>query len=303
MKRGGIDRKSDQQRGEFRQDLQAAAHIEAPEIRNFESERKSGQYKGGERQSADEAERRPENADLRAGLRPASARPPTQEQRGDDAEERSTKNDGKPGCEERPRQEQAAIVENAAAGKRDAAAQFRQRLQHGVVPEQNLQKQRHVADQLDIAAGEPRHQPVARQPRDADDEPEHGRQHDADPGDEERVEQADPEGAAECRRAGGIADQRLADVEAGGIVPEAEAGGDMRARQILRRIEDGAVRQRGDENDEADLNRDAAETARAARHCPGFIGHGRPAAKRRAREKRLSGTAVRIAGRPWSTAR
>ena len=70
----------------------------------------------------------------------------------------------------RPRQEQAAIVENAAAGKRDAAAQLRQRFEHGVVPEQELQQQRNVADQFDVAAREPRHQPVVRQPRHADDQ-------------------------------------------------------------------------------------------------------------------------------------
>ena len=149
-------------------------------------------------------------------------------------------------AEFRPRQEQAAIVENAAAGKRDAAAQLRQRFEHGVVPEQQLQQERHVADQFDVAACKPRDQPIARQPRDADDEAEHGREHDADRGDQQRVEEADPERAAEGRRARRIRDQRLADIEAGGVVPEAEAGSDVGAREILRHVEDGAVGKAGD---------------------------------------------------------
>ena len=135
----------------------------------------------------------------------------------------------------RPRQEQPAIVEEPAAGKRHAAAQFGQRFEHGVVPEQKLQQERHVADQFDIAAGQMRHQPIARQPRDADGEAEHGREHDADAGNQKRVEKPDPERAAERRRARRIGDQRLADIEARGIVPEAEARGDMRcARDCAR---------------------------------------------------------------------
>ena len=89
---------------------------------------------------------------------------------------------------------------------------------------------------LDIAAGDPRHQPVLRQPRDADDEAEDGREHDAERGDQQRVEQADPERAADRSRRRRIGDQRLADVEAGGVVPEAEAGGDLGAREILARV-------------------------------------------------------------------
>ena len=101
----------------------------------------------------------------------------------------------------RPRQEQAAIVENAAAGKRDAAAQLRQRFEHGVVPEEELQQQRNVADQLDVAAGEPRDQPVVGELRQADHKADDGGEYDADGGDQERIEKADPERPAERRRA------------------------------------------------------------------------------------------------------
>ena len=38
--------------------------------------------------------------------------------------------------EDRQRQKKAAVVENDAAGNGNALADFRQRLEHGVVPEQ-----------------------------------------------------------------------------------------------------------------------------------------------------------------------
>ena len=134
------------------------------------------------------------------------------------------------------------LLRSPPPGSATLPQDFRQRFEHGVVPEQKLQQQRHVADQLDIAGGEPRHQPVARQPRNADGKAEHGREHDADRGDQQRIEEADPERAAEGRGACRIGDQRLADVEAGRIVPEAEAGGDVGAREVMRRVDEGARR-------------------------------------------------------------
>ena len=65
------------------------------------------------------------------------------------------------------------------------------------VPEQQLQQQRNVAQRLDIEGGELRQQPVAGQPADADQRAEDGRQHDADHGDLERVQDADDQRAAE----------------------------------------------------------------------------------------------------------
>ena len=185
--------------------------------------------------------------------------------RGGDADRERNEHDGELRREFRPRQEQAAIIENAAARKRHAAAQLRQRFEHRVVPEIKLQEQRHVADQLDIETGQRRDQPITRQPRDADNEADNRRQHDGDGGDEKRVEKADPEGAAERRGARRISDQRLADVEAGGIVPEAEAGSDMRLRQVLHRVVDRAIGDDADDDHDGDLDGDAAEAAPSAR--------------------------------------
>ena len=159
--------------------------------------------------------------------------------------------------EHRLRQEQAAVVEKAAARNGDALADAGQRLEHGVVPEQQLQQQRQVADDLDVAAGELRHEPVLRQPRDADDEAEDGRQHNADGGDQQRVEKADPERAA-VGRGGRILDQRLGDVEARGVVPEAEARGDLGAGEIVCGVGDRAPGEERDDKAQHRLIGDAA---------------------------------------------
>ena len=217
--------------------------------------------------------------------------------------------DAKLAGEFRPRQEQPAIIEEAAGRKRDAAVQFRQRLENRVVPEQNLQQERHVADQFDVAAGELGDQPIARQPGDADDKAEHGREHDGDTGDQKRIEKSDPEGAAECRGAGGIIDQRLADVEARRIVPEAgSARRYSRARHFLRGIDDGRISDPADNRDEDCCRRycrnGAAGAAGIGQPQPSVLATDingdedrQPAPARTA----LSAPAARIAGRLWST--
>ena len=88
---------------------------------------------------------------------------------------------------------------------------------------------------------------------------ENGREYDAESGDQQRVEQTDPEGAAVGRTARRIFDQRLADVEAGGLVPEAEAGGDLRPCEIVDRVAGGAVDEEADHRAEHNLVGDAAD--------------------------------------------
>ena len=102
-----------------------------------------------------------------------------------------------------------------AVGKKDAVDRFpaparRRKALHQHVPEQQLQQQRNVAQHFDIDRRQPRQQPVRRQPRNADQRAEHGRKHDADHRDPQRVDDADEEGArdrcpsgcrgASCRR-------------------------------------------------------------------------------------------------------
>ena len=70
------------------------------------------------------------------------------------------------------------------------------------------------------------HEPVRRQPRDADDDAEERGQDDAEHAHEQRIEQADQQRAA-VGVGGVVRDRALADLEAGGAVeepePEAEA--------------------------------------------------------------------------------
>ena len=132
------------------------------------------------------------------------------------------------------------------------------------VPEQQLQQQRDVAEDLDIDRGDLADEPVRRQPRDADEEAEDGREDDAEDGDVEGVQQADDEGAA----VGGIravGDERGQDLEAGAVLEEAEAGGDVGALQIGDRVVDDPP----EEGDEEDRERDLEDDAADRRDCRG----------------------------------
>ena len=65
----------------------------------------------------------------------------------------------------RPLLESAPMSQNLMA-----SARLRQRLQDQLVPDEDLQQQRHVADELDVERRHARHEPVVRQPHDADEE-------------------------------------------------------------------------------------------------------------------------------------
>jgi hypothetical protein len=64
---------------------------------------------------------------------------------------------------------------------------------HQHVPDQQLQQEGNVAQHLDIDGGKARQQPVRREPRDADHGAQHRREHDADDGDAQRVDETDEE--------------------------------------------------------------------------------------------------------------
>ena len=208
--------------------------LKRPPTGMIELERKAHQREHDQRQADHQRQRRP-GTPAPAGRSPPAACAPRYRRR----LRRSTPTikapctKPKPGKQDRVGQEQPAIVEIDAAGEDDAFAEAGQRLEHGVVPEQQLQQQRDIADGLDVTGGDLGHQPVAGQPRYADDETEDGGEHDAEAGHQQRIEQADPEGAAVSRGLRVEVDQRLADIEAGIVEPEAEAGGDMRACRIF----------------------------------------------------------------------
>ena len=131
----------------------------------------------------------------------------------------------KAGLADRPRNHQTAVGEKEAAEQRNALPRIRQRAEHREIPEQDLEQQRQVADQFDIAAGNPRQQPVRRQPAQRHDKPDHGRKEDADDRDQQRVEQADQKYPG-VGVGSGIRNQVLADVKTRGVVEKSEAGRD-----------------------------------------------------------------------------
>ena len=163
--------------------------------------------------------------------------------------------------------DQAAIVEEEAAEQRDALPRIRQRGEHGEIPEQDLEQQRQVADQFDIAAGNARQQPVRRQPAERHEESDHGGKEDADDRDQQRVEQADEEHAG-IGVGSGIRNQALADVKARRVRQKAEAGRDPLRLQIGAGVGDDLVADPGQRRDEQDLEDKSAPARAAAERAP-----------------------------------
>ncbi len=145
----------------------------------------------------------------------------------------------------------------APGAELDRLARARQRLQHRVVPEEELKQQRQVADDLDIDHRRLGDDPVVREPRHADQEAEDGGEEDADRGHQHGVDQSDPEGLP-VARLGVVVDQRLVDVEAGGVVPELEAQRDASDPHVLGDVAGRLVKQETDDRDQRHLIEDAA---------------------------------------------
>src|SRR2546423_5384798 len=138
-----------------------------------------------------------------------------EQQRGGNRNQHSYEERIETGIGDRLRNHQAAIGKKEAAENRNALPRVRQRGEHGQIPEQNLEQQRQVADQFDIAAGNARQQPVRRQSAERDQKSEQRGKEDADDRHQQRVEQTDQEYAG-IGVGPGIGNQALADVKAGG---------------------------------------------------------------------------------------
>ena len=171
---------------------------------------------------------------------------------GDDADDHGEPDRVEAGLRNGRRQVEAAHIDEASPGQGVALPRPRQALQHGEVPKKELQQQRHVADDLDVDGREPRHEPVGGKARNADDEPDHGRQHDAEARHQQRVEQPDQESPA-VGHGVVVVDQVLGDVEAGRAVDEAETGGDVLLPEVGCRIGDQDREQRHQRDDQHDL--------------------------------------------------
>src|SRR6185312_272117 len=87
--------------------------------------------------------------------------------------------------------DETAVTEKETVENGDALPRIGQSGEHREIPEQDLEQDRQVADQFDIAARNPRQQPVRRQPAEGYDETDQGGEEDADERDQQRIEQAD----------------------------------------------------------------------------------------------------------------
>ncbi len=161
-------------------------------------------------------------------------------------------------------------------------------------PEQQLQRERDVAEGLDIDQRQLGDQPVARQPGDAYHGAENRRQHDPENGDVERVDQTDKKGAGISvgRRVG---DQRLADRKRCLATQKTEPGGDVLAPEVDQRVVDEKPAERDDDRDEQHLiKRCRGPPSRARTAAVSAAGRRRAAGSPLAASKRRRAAAQRI---------
>ena len=143
-----------------------------------------------------------------------------------------------------------------------------------LVEQEQPEQQRHVAERLDVPFADLAEQPVGREPADADQRAQNGAEDDAEDGDAQRVEDADPDrpGVGAGRR---ILDHRVADLEAGLASEIVETAGDLLPVQIVDGVADEIPGETGDETDDHDLKDPAADD----RIVPGRHSHARRGAQ------------------------
>ena len=95
---------------------------------------------------------------------------------------------------------------------------------------------------------------MAREAYEAHDDAEYGRRNDGDCGDLDRVEHAHQEGSGHVIRIG-ERDQRLTDVESGGIAEEGKAAVDVAFRKIVRHVHRDGGKEAHEDEDQHGLNR------------------------------------------------
>jgi hypothetical protein len=131
-----------------------------------------------------------------------------------------------------------------------------------------LQKQRDVAEELDVDGRDLADDPIRRQSGDADNEADDGRKDDSEDGNINGVEQANEERAA-IGRIRAVGNDRRQDLEAGPIAQEIEPGGDIGAPEVGDRVVDDPPEKGDQENRECDLEDDAADRGVVEDRRPG----------------------------------
>ena len=204
------------------------------------------------RKSDDEARRNPADGRLRAGQVLSAPRPTPKHNRGDDGDDQRRREPHAPASGTGAGQEQPAIVEKDQPPRLSDWRGPGSDLQDGVIPEQQLQQQRRVAQNRGVKQRGARQEPVRRQAGDADGEAKQRRQRNADRRDKQRVQQADPEGLSVGRQ-GRIGDEVQVDVEARDLIPEAEAHRNAAGRHVDIGVVGAADQQRAENGDQQSL--------------------------------------------------
>ncbi len=187
----GIDRERQQKSHELRQDVHAAHEIESLELGHGPCHGESHDRGRQQRQPDDQAKPGPERGELLPGQVLAAARPAGEKESRHDGDNQGGRGQPEARLKDRRRHVEAAGIEEEGAEDRDALADAGQRGQHPEIPEDDLGKQRNVADHVDIGGGKRRDQEILGKARHAHDKPDDRRQHDADRRNEQRIQQAD----------------------------------------------------------------------------------------------------------------
>ena len=195
---GRIERQRQIERQELRLDLEAAGQVEGRLLRELDRQRHAGGEEGEQRQADDQAKRRSRNT---GNCWPVAiwrwrARRATNQLMAMARTKASTISHD-PASQITRRQEEAAAVEIGAERQMVAVARRRQHRQHAEIPEEDDQQRRDVAEDLDIDGRDLADQPVAGQTADADQEADDRGGDDAGDGDQQRVEEADQQRAAD----------------------------------------------------------------------------------------------------------
>ncbi len=187
-------------------------------------------------------------------------RPFAHENGGDDADQQRDRDHPEARLGNNRREIGAAVVDIEILTDADTVAHHRQHRQHGEIPEHELHQQRNVAHHLDIDIGDLVDDPVLRQPENAENKPDEGRQHNARERDDKRVDDADNQHIQMRRGLAAVTfEKNDADVETGGLAQKAETRCDTAVCQIDRRVMRNIPGKKDNKRDNEKLEKDGPD--------------------------------------------
>ena len=150
----GVDRQRHQGGKQLDLDLQPADEAEPAELGVFPVQRETQRRRDDQRKPDQERDRDPQNRELLAGFVLAPARPSSQQENPGNGDRDGDQDEGKPWLRDRFGCGKAAVVDKDRVQNLDRLSDQGQGLEHGEVPEQELQQQRDVANGLYIHTDE-----------------------------------------------------------------------------------------------------------------------------------------------------